>query len=147
MAIEQTSPSKAWRLGDRLDGEYCAAAAYLANPPPDAPTGTVVSFSVQLEPVGDDAPPWERERDAVLANRAGVEATKGRLILSIAVDNSRGFGKRSRYGFCALSDEVTFWMVPQVREGRSPATTARTGWGGPRGVNTVDPATVFTKNR
>ena len=30
-------------------------------------------------------------------------------------------------------------------EGRAPASTARTGWGGPRGLNTVDPATVFTK--
>jgi hypothetical protein len=45
---------------------------------------------------------------------------------SLVTDNSRGFGKRSRFGMAATAKNEAFWMVPQVDIKSAPCPSLKT---------------------
>jgi len=101
--------SSAWAFGVILDTAYAERTELeQAKLPAGFPN---IKIAAQCETTLSG---WQRERLCALTLAATREVTKREKHLSLAVDNNRGFGKRSRFGTCATEDNRTFWLIPQV---------------------------------
>ena len=109
--VDQLASQAAAAIGHRLDVAFAehADALVVNDKAKSAYRGVVLS---PHEPAVLTKDHHERQAGVAVANYKA--ATTNCIHLSIAVDNPRGFGKRSRFGAGFLEDGTAFWLMPQV---------------------------------